>query len=297
MAISGIGRNVRIRFVVGLALVGLFWWQVRSPRMPADAVGGSNSGSVLPPAVAYSEPAPLKPTSYAELVQTDPLALLRTALERYEDSVSDYTCLFTKQERINGRLGPEQQIRVRFRETPFSVLMEWVKNPGKARRVLYVEGRWEDAEGHKLAKVEPQGAIARMLVRSVARPIDGPDARAASRKTIDHFGFANVLRLIIKYAELAVDTGQGSLVYLGEGQIDGRATWILRRTLPYTHEGGPWPDCVLLVHIDQERLLPVACYAYADDDQQVLLGKYIFTDVQLNVGLSEADFDPQATGF
>ncbi len=233
-----------------------------------------------PLAMAYADPVPRPSVSNDELARTDPLGLLQLALRRYQNSISDYTCVFTKQERIRGVLGQEQQIQVRFREMPFSVLMEWTRNPGDARRVLYVNGLWRNDRGDSLAKIEPEGAIARLLVKSVMLPIHGSNARAASRRTVDLFGFANAMQLIIHYTQVAIQTGEGGLVYAGEGQVEGRRTWILKRTLAYSGDGGPWPDRVLIVHIDREWLLPVACYTFADDARQVVLARYVFSSVQ-----------------
>jgi hypothetical protein len=163
--------------------------------------------------------------------------------------------------------------------------------------VLYVQGQWQNNDGDDLAKIEPQGAIARLLVKSVALPINGSAAKAQSRRTIDQFGFGNALKLIIDYAASAIQSGQGSLVYQGQGQIEGRKTWILKRTLPYTADGGEWPDRVLIVHVDREWLLPVACYTFADDTQKTVLARYEFTNVHLNTGLTPANFDAQTNGF
>jgi hypothetical protein len=296
MSILGCRSYARVPILAGCGLIGLFGWQVgrglNETGAPAVRIVG-----VIPLAVAYSAPALRPSVSNDELARTDPLGLLQLALQRYQNSISDYTCVFTKQERIGGVLGKEQQIQVRFREMPFSVFMEWIRNPGDARRVLYVKGLWQNERGDPLAKIEPEGVIARLLVKSVMLPINGPSARAASRRTIDLFGFANAMRLIIDYTQTAIKTDKGGMVYAGEGQVEGRRTWILKRTLAYSGDGGPWPDRILIVHIDSEWLLPVACYTFADDARQIVLARYVFSNVQLNKGLGDADFDAQANGF
>ena len=174
--------------------------------------------------------------------------------------------------------------------------MHWVKNADKARRVLYVQGRYADKKGRALALAEPEGAVARLLVPSVALPIDGPEARSSSRRRIDQFGFENALELIITYCRAAQQQGQLGLRYLGQGQIDGRATYVIERTLPYSGEGGRFPDRKLVVHLDKQWLIPVACHTYADDQKQQMLASYVFTQVQLNVGLTDQDFTPAANG-
>jgi hypothetical protein len=76
----------------------------------------------------------------------------------------------------------------------------------------------------------------------------------------------------------------------GEGSIDGRPTFVLARYLPYTGPNGKYPDARLVVHLDQEWLLPVGIYSYADREARVLLGSYISTEVELNRSFSDLAF-------
>ena len=46
----------------------------------------------------------------------------------------------------------------------------------------------------------------------------------------------------------------------------------------------------MVLHLDQEWLLPTAVYCYADHEGKELLGSYVFTNVRLNTGLGDADF-------
>ena len=70
-------------------------------------------------AETHTRPQPGAATSHGTVAATahlpgrastpvDPVALLRTALERCERQVSDYKCVFTKQERMNGKLKKEE---------------------------------------------------------------------------------------------------------------------------------------------------------------------------------------------
>lgn len=241
---------------------------------------------------------PLETTDpWEELARSQPLDFLQTALERYHCSVRNYTAVFEKQERIAGQLSDRQVIAIKFREQPFSVAMDWVLNPFRVDRVLYVAGERRSEQGDELALVRPAGLIS-VLVPRVTRAIHGADSAKASRRTIDEFGFANTLQVILRYSQLAQDRGQLRLNYQGPSEFDGRATYLFERQLPYNGENDPpYPDCTLLFHIDQQWLLPTACYSFADEQRQVLLGSYVFREVRLNCGLTEADFTPQANGF
>ena len=61
----------------------------------------------------------------------DPMGFFEYCLERYDRSIRDYTCTFAKQELLGRKLSTEQVMNVSFREKPFSVRMEWVKNEDK----------------------------------------------------------------------------------------------------------------------------------------------------------------------
>ncbi len=241
-----------------------------SPIIPAAALGpvGLPSGTALP---------------LAELVRSDPLGLARLGLERYEKQVREYRCVFLKQERLDGKLTPIQEIEVRYRESPLSVYMIWHRNADKAKRALFIDdGKNVNDKGEKMARVEPAGAIARLFVSNIDMPIHGPEARDSSRRFIDEFGFKSTLQLLAKFNKLAADNGALDIKYTGVGVIDGRPTYVIERHLPYTGPDGIYPDAKMVLHLDQEWLLPLAVYSYADDAGTQLLGSYIYTKIDLN---------------
>ncbi len=277
--------------VVGsLLLVGFC---VQGQRLSAaSAAAGETGVATVNPSVACATLKTPGPGGdpFAATARSDSVGVFRAALERYERSVHDYTCTFEKQELVGGSLTADQVTQVKFREKPFSVNMRWTKNEDKARRAVYVEGWWTGKRGEKLAVVEPAGLIARLLVDDVLRPIDGPEAKRAARRRIDQFGFANSLRLILKYCDLSANRGELDVRYLGEGTLGGRPTYVFERRLQYTGDHGLYPDRLLVVHLDQEYLLPTGCIAYADEAGTKLLGRYVITDVKFNVGLTDSDF-------
>ncbi len=281
----------RVRLTVGVALLIAFCiecWPIGEPQASATAL------PLVQPAVAAIKTDAGDP--YEKLAETAPLSLLEKGLQRCQRSVRDYTVTLTKQERIGGKLRPEQQIEVKFKYEPFSVLMHWVRNPDKARRVIYVQGRRVDEQGRELALAEPEGAIARLLVPSITLPINGSEAQATSRRTIDQFGFENALTLVIKYCRLARTESGFDLRYIGDGTVGDRETYVLERVLPYTGENNTYPDRRLVVHLDKQWLIPLSTHCYADDARKELLASYVFTDVRLNVGLTDKDFTPEANG-
>lgn len=235
--------------------------------------------------------------SLEQFAQADPLGFAEYCLQRCRESVKDYRCTFVKREKIGGAVLDPQVVDVRFRSQPYSVDMEFVENVRSCARALYVEGKWTNDDNEKLAWVKPGGAILRALVPKIKQPIHGPRAEKESRRTIDQFGFERTLELIVKYAVEAKAKGELGLRYVGIGEVDGRPTFVFERNLPYTGEEFPYPDNILVYHIDQEYLMPVSCQSYADEEATDLLGSYVYQNVELNVGYHDSDFDPDLIDF
>lgn len=249
------------------------------------------STPVAPSPTAAAAACKLSVDERRDLARRDPSALARLAIGNYDALIRDYACTFTKQERIDDKLRDAEEIDVLFRVQPHSVYMKWVKNEDQARRVLFVDSPTNvDKKGRKLAKVEPAGALIRLVVSEIDMPINGDRAKAASRRTIDEFGFRSTLDLLEKYNRVAEANGVLDYRYDGDGVIDGRPTFIFIRKLPHVVGKDTYPDARMVLHLDQEWLLPTALYSYADVDGKVLLGSYVFSKVRVNPGLTDADF-------
>lgn len=228
----------------------------------------------------------------AAVAAQDPMALVRLGREWYDREVREYRCVLVKQERLGDKLTELQEIELRFREQPFAVYMLWRVNADEARRALYMHGReFVDKKGRHLARVEPNGAIARLFVKDIYLPIDGPEAKRVSRRAIDEAGFRATFELLESYNAIAAEQGVLDLRYAGTGVIDGRPTFVIVRDLPYSGPRGPYPDARMVLHLDQEWLLPVAVYSYADHQERELLGRYEFTNVDLNPSFDADDFE------
>ncbi len=292
----------RIQVAVGLVLLaGLIIQCQRSLTTKAGKTAPATTVSepVRPrPSAAFAAPARIKTEgeSLEAFAARDPMGFFQMAMDRYDRGVRDYTCTFAKKERVGGKLTANQVMDAWFREKPFSVRLEWKENADKVSRVLYVANRWIE-KGQQMAVVEPAGSIAQLFVSYVMRPINGEEARRNSRRTIDQFGMRNSLALTLKYAKRAHEKNILDFSYKGNSEVDGRTTLVFERRLPYTNEDGPWPDRVLVVHLDREMLLPVLCVAYADDEKKVLLGRYQTTNIKLNANLADSVFTKEGMGF
>jgi len=294
--------NGRIRILVGFLLAGGLLAQCQRALIARSATEPMATANLSPrkpgPRQVFAAPTPSRPLAETETLEAmaarDPIAFLELTLDRYDRAVRDYTCTFSKKELVCGRMTRTQVMEAMCRQSPFSVRLKWVKNPDKCSRVLYVARRWVQ-KGHEMAVVEP-GAIARLFVPYVMRPIHGKDAKKSSRRTIDQFGFRNSLELTLKYCRLAREQNILDFTFKGTDQVAGRETLVFERHLPYTGDDCEWPDRILVVHVDREMLLPTLCVAYADDAKQTLLGEYKMTDIKLNPNLPASAFTKKGMG-
>lgn len=267
--------------VSSFLVLGIVVWL----RLPDNSSILAKSGQAF--AAAISEP-PTHEMDLAKLAEKDPLGVLNLAIQRYNVNVRDYTCLFTKTELLPDGPTPEQQIEVLFKENPFSVLMNFVKNPGPAQKILFVQG-----QNNGEAVIRPAGVVLSLLVPSVTRPVNGPDAMKNSRKTIDKFGLGNSLLMLRDVAVKAKDNGELiHLKYLGQREVDGRKTFAFERRIVENTER--YPDSICVYHLDQEWLLPTAVTCLSADG--TLLGKYLFSNLKLNVGLTDKQFTRKVNG-
>jgi len=294
--------NRRVRILIGFVLAGGLLIQFHRALLARSATEPMAAVSIPPhkpgPHQAFAAPMPdpalLEAETLEAMAARDPVAFFELTLDRYDRAVRDYTCTFSKKELVGGRMTHTQVMEAMCRQSPFSVRLKWVKNPDKCSRVLYVDDRWVK-DNQQMAVVEP-GAIAKLFVPYVMRPIHGKDARKSSRRTIDQFGFRNSLALTLKYCKLAQEQNILDFAFKGRSEVDGRETLVFERHLPYTDEDCKWPDRVLVVHIDKELLLPTLCVAYADDAKEKLLGEYKMTDIKLNPNLPDSAFTKKGMG-
>lgn len=283
-----LGRPYRLAMIVVLVCtVPIFACSWSGNRVAGVAVLVDD-----PPLAAATDTAGVAPaTDLDGLDRFDPIELLRSGRERCARDVQSYSCVFLRQERLDGKLTAPQAIRVLYREEPQSVYMIWGRDAVRVRRALYVRDRLLNDDGEELALVEPAGAVIRLFVSQVRVPIHGKEARKSGRFTIDQFGFLRVLDRILNDNARLARLGGLRWTYDGPGVIDGRPTRKLIRHLPYTGAGGAYPDARLVVHLDREWLAPVAVFSFADEHQRILLGSYVTTQVRLNPALADSSFE------
>jgi len=106
------------------------------PGMGNDQCAGPHAGGWTEPAVSQPRISPVAgPTPSSMEI---PLRLIAEARQSYQ-GVTDYTCLFVKQENLHGQLQPQNLINMWARTKPFSVYMYW-KKPNEGRKLVMSPG-------------------------------------------------------------------------------------------------------------------------------------------------------------
>jgi hypothetical protein len=208
------------------------------------------------------------------LAKTDPIAFIEACVRRYDREVTGYTATLRKQERINGRVLPLEVVDLKFREKPFSVLLNWRQGAGPARRLVYVK-----TENNGNILVKPAGLAG--LIGIVERNPEGAEARKTSRYPLTEFGIRYGMDRTIAAWRKAREQNALHVAYLGIKpikELNNRPCFVLQRT----DYKAPEEDGITkyTTYIDKETWLQTGSYLQGAGDE--LIAMYFFQDVVLN---------------
>jgi hypothetical protein len=269
--------NRKVRLFVGLLLLGMFCFQC----VPT----GDNAVVNYAKALGTAETQEQKLQHFRDLARKDHVEALKFCLEEYGRTSRNFRCTFIKQERINGKVGPEQEIAVKFREKPYCVAMAWTRNAPLGDRVLYVEGKWDS-----MMLVRPSNAFARALAPTVKRQPDGEEAMATTLRPANQFGFDRGIRSLIDIYTQAKKAGdlREEVLPVDYEMSDGRKAIVLVRHLP---EGKGYPAYETKIYIDKATFLPVMIEGFTSRNEFIC--RYLYKDIDFKANLTDQDFLPE----
>ncbi len=264
------------------------------------------------PASLTSTPeAPLRAESYRPVLPALPsatqhplawvLKYMHAEQAYLQQNVRDFTCRLTKRERIDGRLQDHSYINMHVREEamlgtrvvrPLSVLLEYLSPSEIAgRKVLFVAGQNDN----------------KMLVRKGGKRFSfiiidldplGPSAQQESLIPITELGFKQQLGRTIRVLEhdILVDhAGENSKVeHIKGASINDHSCQVIRITHPQPQDGLQFFQANM--YVDSQLHVPIRIDAYGwpaqAGQEPPLLAEYTYTNLRLNVDLSDALFEP-----
>ena len=209
------------------------------------------------------------------------LALVDRMTEAVEQ-IRDYTCVFTKQERIRGELLPMETTFLKHRGPGVCIYMKWIEEPHRGREMIYCEGKYDGR-----LRVHEGSGLASWL--SLSLDPAGSLAMRHARRPVTQAGLYNSARLIARGFERARRAGSGRFVSVSETAAQGQSS-LCAVTVP--SEGDETAGERLSrteICIDRERALPTSLRLW--DTEGRLVGTYTYRDYRLNVGLADREFD------
>lgn len=235
------------------------------------------------------------PTSGTDALRAS-LQIAYDGLQRIQDSIQDYTCTLTRRERIGGRLMDHETMLVKVRHQqkrgerivePFSVYVRFLSPERvRGREVIYVEGRHD-------GKIIVRNGGLRFAHITTSLPPDSPVAMHQSRYPMTEIGLLNLTRRLIENGERELQNQACRAQLVRGAKVNGRPSTLIQ--VSHTSRQSDLQYKMARILIDDELILPVHYAAYdwpqEDGEAPLLLEEYTYTDIRLNVGLTDRDFD------
>lgn len=210
---------------------------------------------------------------------------LREAEAAY-DRVTSYTAVFHKQQRIAGKLLPEETILLKCRKSPFSLYMKWIRAPYKGSELLYRAGWNEDrVRAHR-------GGILRFVVRNLD-PRD-PGLMADNLRPVTSTGIGYLLESVATDIRKAIKFNELKFSERGQETVYGRNTQVLEVIFP-KEKAKDYDGYRYVINQDVESKILVRIRVYDGHDQ--LVENYGYENLDLHAPLADADFEPKNPGY
>jgi hypothetical protein len=243
------------------------------------------------PAPQAEAPAAAAPFDLAPREGEHPLMpcvrLAKEALENIDQNIHDYSCKFTKIERIDGELTDPQYIFMKARHKPFSIYMYFLK-PYQGREVLYVNGQ----NNGNLVALE---AGWKRKVGKVNLDPNGSMAMNGQKYPITRAGIRNLTAELVGIGDTDTKFGECEVKNYPDVKIDGRPVTMIEAIHPVPRREFKYH--IARIYIDNEYRIPVAYEAYSWPTQPggepVLEERFIYTNLKLNNGFTDLDFSTE----
>ena len=261
-------------------------YRVATEPAPAQPVTAAPAAAAAAPAA----PAERAPLDFTKKDGEHPLAPvlrnLKISQEEIDHNIRDYSCTFTKKERINGELGDYQYIMLKLMHQPFSVYMSFLKLY-TGREVAYVQGQNDG----KMVVLE--AGFTRLVGKLNLDPA-GARAMNGQRHPITNVGIRNLTDKLskmwdaeTKYAECEVTVKPGT-------KVEGRSTTMVQVVHPIARQSFKFHAA--RVFFDDELRIPVHFDAFSwpakEGEPPVLEESYTYAkNLKVNNNFTGRDFD------
>lgn len=216
------------------------------------------------------------------------LRLAQDGLARIDATISDYSAMLIKEERINGVLGPKEVAFIKVRHQPFAVYMYFLQ-PHKGRECLYNAG----PNGTKGTLHARDCGFKRRLGVFELDP-EGRLAMNGQKYPITKLGIRNLVTELIDVANNDTKFGECE-VQTRQSVVNGRPCTLIEAVHPVPRQNFRFHKAE--VFIDNQLKLPIRYAAYLwpekPGDPPPLEEAYTYVNLKLNNGYTEADFSAE----
>jgi len=278
---------VLVAGLAGLVLYRAMWLIPGARRVGLDRT--PNSTGALP-ALAPRPDHPLAPA----------LQRARESYAHIDRAIKDYTATLVKHERVGDELVEPETMFTKIRHeqlqngrvvTPFSVYLRF-EGPEriKDREVLYVAGH---NDGKLLVRENPRSLTGKLMSTTSLNPA-GMFAMRGNRYPITEVGIKNLIQRLIDVAEEEMRYDECEVTIDPSAQLDGRKCQCIQVIHPVRRSYFRFH--LARIYVDDQQNVPISYESYdwpqVEGQQPPLIEKYTYHKLQLNVGLTDRDFDP-----
>lgn len=249
----------------------------------------SKKESDLPAGAVSVDKHPLEPA----------LAIAHETLSFIRSDVTDFTATIVKRERIKGVLGQYEYMSAKIRNRkekdgeivqPLSVYLYFLKPDNiKGREVIWVEGK-----NNNKMRAHEGGLLGRTLP-SVWLDPHGALAMRGQLHPITEIGIENLIVKLIEKGEHDLQYGECEVEFKPGAKINGTACTLLEVRHPVQREHFEYHKAQIFLDDKTKVPLRYAAYHWPTDPKDKMgpvIEEYTYLDLKLNVGLTDADFDP-----
>jgi outer membrane lipoprotein-sorting protein len=227
------------------------------------------------------------PANPAEHPLDPALRMAQQAIANIDANIQDYSAVMVKRERIGGKLNEQEFMYIKIRHKPFSVYMYFLGPERlKGQEAIYVEGK---NNGNLLG----HGVGIRKIAGTVPLQPTGALAMAGQRYPITEIGFLNLTKRLVEVAAADRNFGECEVKFFQGAKINKRSATCIQVVHPVPRKQFRFNKA--LVFVDDELNIPVRYEAYdwpaTQGGPPQLLEEYTYTDIKINNGFTDADFD------
>ncbi len=286
-------------FVVGLTAISLFVPVnlTRTGSEPQSSLSGvvSVTAPLAPPTAPSGShwPSPTdahdaKSPTMAELIE-----VAQKILAHMRADIRDYRGTLVKRERMGGKLGEETRLEFKIRNPLPSRdmgLAAYLKfnepRSARGREVIWIDGR-NDNE-----LIAHEGGFLNLLRVHLAP--ESSLAMLGNKYPITEIGLLRLAEKLIEKIARGVDLSRCVIETRERQMVGDRPCRLIQVTQPKSVPGADF--YIAQVFLDTQRQIPLRYAAFLwpekPDADPPLEEEYTYLDVELNVGLTDNDFDP-----